>query len=613
MEKLEAARQDFKRLLWVIGFFSLFTNLLMLAIPLYMLQIYDRILPSQSLATLTFLTIIAFGALLVLGSMESVRTILANRTAARLDAQLGDTVLEEVIRRGAQTGGNSQPVRDLAAVRTLISSRQAFAFLDLPFAAIFIALLFLIHPHLFWITLGGAVLLTGIAILNQYWTSKASNEHGEASLAGSLQSEYLARNADSLIAMGMVSNVVNHWGRTHADAMVKGDEVARINAFFTGLSRFLRLALQIVILGYGAVLVLDGSITPGMIFASSIVSGRALQPIDQVIGSWRALSSGLQSWKRLSGFLGKAGTTRDHTPLPRPEGLLTVKDVVQPNAGDPKGKPVLAGVSFALQPGQSVAVIGPSGSGKSTLARIIVGALKPFKGTVTIDGHDLANWKPETIGSHIGYLAQDVELLPGSVAMNIARFSLDPDPGKVVEAAKLAHAEDLIKTLPKGYDTVIGPGGVQVSGGEKQRIGLARAFYGDPRILVLDEPNANLDRIGEIALNKALAEAKKRGISVFVITQRESVFAQVDLIMRIAGGQILDYGPRDEIIAKYRQPQGSKQPNPDAKADGQPSAPEKAGPQISSKFVPTLRSTPVSAELTNPMMPKSPPKKPSED
>lgn len=613
MQRLKAARQDFKRLLWVIGFFSLFTNLLMLAIPLYMLQIYDRVLPSQSSATLTFLTIIAFGALLVLGAMESVRTVLANRTAARLDAQLGDTVLEQVIRTGAQSGGNSQPVRDLAAVRTLIGSRQAFAFLDLPFAAIFIGLLFLIHPHLFWITLAGALLLAAIAILNQYWTTTASSEHVEASMAGSLQSEYLARNADSLIAMGMVSNVVNHWGRTHADAMVKGDQVARINAFFTGLSRFLRLALQIIILGYGAILVLDGSITPGMIFASSIVSGRALQPIDQVIGSWRALAAGLQSWKRLSGFLSKADDEREHTPLPRPNGLLTAKDIFQPNPGDPKGRPVLAGLSFALRPGQSVAVIGPSGSGKSTLARILVGALKPYKGTVAVDGHDLANWKPEAIGSHIGYLAQDLELLPGTVAMNIARFSPQPKPELVVEAAKLAHAEDLIKSLPKGYDTVIGPGGIQVSGGERQRIGLARAFFGDPRILVLDEPNANLDRLGEIALNRALAEAKKRGISVFIITQRESVLSGVDLIMRMAEGQIIDYGPRDEIIAKYRPPNKPKQTGPDRRNAGRAPAAQSDGVERGPDPAPIPRSNPSPMEQTNPMMPQYPSTKPSDD
>jgi ATP-binding cassette subfamily C protein len=568
MEKLKLAETDFKRLLWAMAFFSLFTNLLMLAIPLYMLQIYDRVLPSQSSATLTFLSIIAALALIVLGAMEVVRSILANRTAARLDADLADTVLQNVIRSGASSGGSSQPMRDLVAIRNIIASRQAFALLDLPFAVVFIAILYLIHPDLFWITIAGAVTLTLIALLNQYLSSKSSREQIERSVASSLQTEYLARNADSLVAMGMVNNVINYWGTGHAEEMVQSDRAGQINAFFTGLSRFLRLGLQIVILGYGALLVLDGEITPGMIFASSIVSGRALQPIDQVIASWRQLAAGMEGWRRLKLFLRDKTNRTDYSPLPTPDGNLAVTEVSQPNSVDPAAKPILNRISFELAAGKSVAVIGPSGSGKSTLARIIIGAVKPRIGSVRLDGHEISNWDPEALGRHIGYLAQDVDLLPGTIAQNIARFEPSPDSNKFIEAAKLAHAEDLIKAMPKGYDTPIGPGGVQISGGEKQRIGLARAFYGNPRLLVLDEPNSSLDKLGEIALNRALAAASQNGITVFIITQRESALARVDKIMRIQGGQISDYGDRDEIIAKYRQPApdsgtaGNGKPNP---------------------------------------------------
>ncbi len=574
MERLQGAVSDFKRLLWVIGFFSLFTNLLMLAIPLYMLQIYDRVLPSQSSATLTFLSIIAVLALMVLGGMEAVRSLLANRTAARIDADLSDTVLQQVIRSGSVSGGSSQPMRDLTAVRTLVSSRQAFALLDLPFASIFVALLYLVHPHLFWITLAGALLLACVAILNQWLSAKAAHKQSATAIMSALQTEYLARNADSLVAMGMVNNVVNHWGRAHSASMQAGDETGKINSIFTGVSKFLRLLLQIVILGYGAVLVLEGEMTPGMIFASSILSGRALQPIDQVIGSWRQLVSGMESWKRLQEFLKKSKTRENYMALPRPQGQLEVRDILHVNSADAAARPILARVSFRLEPGESVAVIGPSGSGKSTLARIIIGAVSPRSGTVRIDGHDISNWDPEEIGKYIGYLAQDVELLPGTIAQNISRFEPRPSPEKIIEAAQLAHVEDLIKTMANGYDTPIGPGGVQISGGEKQRIGLARAFYGDPQFLVLDEPNSSLDRHGEIALNRALASAKKKGITVFIITQRETALNLVDKIMRIQAGQIVDFGDRVEIIKKYSA--NTPQPKP----DGQFGLGNKPGGQI---------------------------------
>ncbi len=596
MEQIEATKRDFKRLLWVIAFFSLFTNILMLAIPLYMLQIYDRVLPSQSSATLAFLSMLAFLALLVLGAMETLRGIMANRMAARFDASLGDTVLRQVIRNGSQSGGSSQPVRDVSAIRSLISARQSFAILDLPFALVFIAVLYLIHPHLFWITLAGALFLAMIALANQYLSSKPTNRQTEKSIATGLQTEYLARNADSLVAMGMISNVVNNWGRSHSVAMMEGDRVGTINSIFTGISRFVRLGLQIVILGYGALLVLDGQMTAGMIFASSIVSGRALQPIDQVIGSWRQTAAGYQSWKQLSTFLTGKKIHAEPSPLPKPKGALQLSGVYQPNPNDPGGKPILAGLSFNLEAGKSVAILGPSGSGKSTLARIIVGALEAKRGTVRIDGHDITTWDSEALGDHIGYLAQDVELLPGTIAQNISRFAPNPDPQHFMKAAQLAHAEELIKTMPRGYDTPIGPGGVQISGGEKQRIGLARAFYGDPCLLVLDEPNSSLDKIGETALNRALQEAGENGITAIIVTQRESALASVDMIMRMADGRILDFDDRDVILEKFSKPQsasGSEQQNK--------KGPDSASPKNSPDIRPSKPvATPSTGQKPNP-------------
>ncbi len=464
---------------------------------------------------------------------------------------------------------------------TIIGSRQAFTLLDLPFATIFIALLYLIHPHLFWLTLAGALVLAVLAYFNQSLSEKAAHEQSRRSISAALQTEYLARNADSLVAMGMVNNVINHWGNAHSKTMQLGDKSGRINAIFTGISKFVRLVLQIVILGYGAVLVLEGEMTPGMIFASSIISGRALAPIDQVIGSWRHLTGGMESWKRLKEFLAKAAPGTSFMALPAPTGRLDVREVLQPNALDPAARPVLGRVSFSLKPGESVAVIGPSGSGKSTLARIIIGAVVPRSGTVRIDGHDITNWDPEQIGRHIGYLAQDVEMLPGTIAQNISRFEPDPDPQKIIEAAHLAHVEDLIKAMPRGFDTPIGPGGAQVSGGEKQRIGLARAFYGDPKLLVLDEPNSSLDRFGEVALNKALAAAKQKKITVFIITQRESALALVDKLMRMQAGQILDFGDKQEIIRKFSAnppPDPYSQPPANPNGNGGIGKPDRSGP-----------------------------------
>jgi PrtD family type I secretion system ABC transporter len=551
--------RDFRRSLWVLAAFSLLTNLLVLAQPLYMLQVYDRVLPSQSTNTLLFLTFVVMFSLVILGLMEIVRGIIANRAAARFDVGLSDLALRTVIHSSPNGGGNAQPLRDIAALRSLIASKVLFGVLDLPFATIFIAIMYFIHPALFWLTLGGAVVLTLLAVINQRALAGATKDQGELAVAAAQRAEYLARNADSLIAMGMVSNVVNGWGDVHGRALAAADKAAQQNAWFAGLSRLLRLGLQIAILGYGALLVLKGEMTAGMIFASSLISGRALQPIDQIIGSWRQLASGYEAWKRTHTFMNKADRRQQYTSLPAPKGLLEVNDLLQVNPADPAKPPILSRITFKLQPGEAVAVLGPSGSGKSTLARMLVGAASPRAGHVRIDGHDIANWDPEDLGRHVGYLAQEVELVPGTIAQNISRFDPSPLDSAIVTAAQSAHVEDLIQRLPRGYDTLIGPGGVQISGGEKQRIGLARALYGSPRILVLDEPNSSLDRIGELALMRALAEARKRGVTIFIITQREMVLAGVDKIMRMQNGAILEFDAREAVLERHRGPRSPMQ------------------------------------------------------
>lgn len=548
MENLAKATRGFKGTLLIIAFFSFFANILQLTIPLYMLQIYDRVLPSQSSDTLVFLSILAVFALIILGLTEMVRQVLATRAAAKLDSVLSNDVMERVITEGHKTNGNIQPLRYLQAVRQLISSKILFGVIDFPFSLIFIACLYLIHPSLFWLTVIGAFVLLGIAVLNLRFTKKSNEEQSKANVVANQQSEFFARNSDSIVAMGMMKDVVASWGKWNANALIANDKSANRNSIFGGLSRTIRFGIQAAMLGYGAYLVQLGEMTAGMIFASSIISGRALQPIDMVINSWPQLSSGRTAWNEVKKFVVETESREQYTELEPPIGELVADTILQPNPIDRKKPPLLNRISFKLPAGESVAVIGPSGSGKSTLARIVIGAYKPFSGDIRIDGNNIHNWNPTDLGKHIGYLAQDVELLPGTIAQNISRFRSDATDQDIRRAAEMSHVTDLIKNMPQGYDTLIGPGGMSVSGGEKQRIGLARAFFGNPKILVLDEPNSSLDRIGENALLRALLEAKKNKITVFLVTQRDSVIKVVDNIMRMKDGQIVDYGTRDQVI-----------------------------------------------------------------
>jgi len=553
MENFEKAVKSFRKTLIVIAVFSFFATLLQLTIPLYMLQIYDRVLPSQSTDTLIFLSILAAFALITLGLTEMVRQIFATRAAAKFDAYLANDILEKVIREGHDSNGNTQPMRDLGAVRGLISSKILTGLIDLPFASIFVLCLYFIHPNLFWLLVIGTVVLAAVAIINQIMSVKSSAAQAQAANTASNYTSFFARNSDSIIAMGMLRDVVASWGNWNADTLIHADKASKINSFFSGLSNIIRFGIQAGMLGLGAYLVQQGEMTAGMIFASSIISGRALMPIHVVINSWPQLNTGRTAWRTLKEYISNDTKGREkYTEQPAPKGELVAENILQPNPIDRRKPPILNRVSFGMKPGDSVAVIGPSGSGKSTLARIVVGAFKPFSGDVKLDGNNIANWDPQDLGKHIGYLAQDVELLPGTIAQNISRFRQDVTDEDIRKAAELAHVDDLIKNMPYGYDTLIGPGGLSISGGEKQRIALARAFFGEPKVLVLDEPNSSLDRLGEGALLRALVAAKKSGITVFLVTQRESVIQVVDKIMRVKDGQIVDYGPRDKIIQKVK-------------------------------------------------------------
>lgn len=542
-----------RRVFVELGVFSAATNILMLVMPLYMLQIYDRVLASRSLETLLYLSIIAGAALVVLGLLEIVRGIYASRVAARLDIELSPMAIRLAMISPQAAMGDTQPLRDVGAIRSFIGSRTAFVLFDAPFAPLFIGILYFIHPDLFWITLVGAVVLALLALLNQFATSKANRDANESGFRATHAAQALVRSSEAVRVMGMSDNVIGHWGVQHGTMLRHSDRGASISAFLTGISRFLRMGLQVAVLGFGGYLVLINEMTPGMIFASSILSGRALQPVDQLIGSWKAISDVLAAWRRIKSGITAMDMGRDKTDLPVPAGHISVEGLAFTVESPAGVRYILKGISFQVAPGMLVAIIGSSGAGKSTLLRLLCGALEHRGGAIRIDGSDLRNWDQQKLGKHLGYLPQDVELLPGTIAQNISRFDPEADDAAIRRAAERAQVSGLVKNLAQGFDTQVGPGATQLSGGEKQRIGLARAFYGDPKLLILDEPNANLDRDGDRALEIALNAARSEKVTVLVATQRPSVLDYADAVLELHDGVIRDYGPVKEVAARARE------------------------------------------------------------
>ncbi|MFD1981495.1 type I secretion system permease/ATPase [Mesorhizobium newzealandense] len=550
------SRKVLSRSVVELGLFSAVMNTLVLILPLYMLQVYDRVLPAANLDTLTYLTLLALSSLLLFGVLEVVRGVYASRLAARLDVSLGTSSFLAAM-SGPRAGlGDVQALRDLATLRGFIASRTIFFLFDLPFGPIFVALLYFIHPLLFLVTVIGAVLMVSIAVLNQVASSRPGKEAAENLSASMNSAQAFARNFETVRALGMVSNAIEFWGTRFSDSLHAADGLARINAFYGGVSRTTRSVLQIAILGVGAYLVLHNEMTAGMIFASSMISARALQPLDQIVGSWRQITDANLAWKRLSASRSGPGK-QENIALPPPEGALSADQVVYQLPGSADGAlPLIKRVTFEVTAGETVAIVGPSQAGKSTLARLIVGAIQPRSGAIRLDGGDIRNWDPEELGRHIGYLPQDVELFPGTIAQNIARFEPDAPDEKLVQAAQQAQVHELILGQRNGYATVIGPTGVRLSGGERQRIGLARAFYGDPKVLVLDEPNANLDSDGEAALERAIIQARSRKTTVLVITHRPSLASKCDRILMLRNGQVEIYGLTKDVLDQLAQRRG---------------------------------------------------------
>ena len=531
-----------------VAIFSLAINLLYLATPLYMLQMYDRVVPSSSIVTLVMLTIVLVAALLALAVLDIVRSGILARAGIRLDRLLGARIVTAVIDNEAAAGGaRSQPLRDADTFRQYITGAGIHAFFDLPWAPIYIAVIFMLHPLLGGFALACAFILLAMALLNERLVRPSLNDSNEAASRNYSFTEMSLRNAEVVRAMGMVDGLLNRWRRDRNRMMERQLIAADRGATISGLIRFLRLSMQSLILGVAAYLVIAHVVTVGSMFAASILLGRALQPVEQIVGSWRGMIAARDAFNRIRYLLAAAPIAPVHIALPRPEGQVSTEQLsyLLPRTS----RPLLYNVNFRIEPGESIGVIGPSGAGKSTLARQLVGVLRPSAGSVRLDGADIGTWPRNSVGQYIGYLPQDVELFSDSVAANIARFQ-QADDEAVIEAARLAGVHEMILRLPDGYETWVGDGGAVLSGGYRQRIGLARAVFGLPSLVVLDEPSSNLDAEGDAALAECMLKLKKARITSIIISHRPATIAVVDKILVLVDGRIETYGPRAEVLAR---------------------------------------------------------------
>ncbi len=538
--------------LLAVAFVSFFVSVLMLAVPLYMMQVFDRVLTSRSEDTLLYLTAAVAGALLVFGLLDAFRGRVLVRLSVWIEARLGvEAVRRALASRLHGSSYGTQSLRDLSQVRQFIASPSVYALFDAPWTPVYLLVVFLLHPMLGGIAAFGALCLFALAVANEVATRASLGRANEVWLGATRRVEAAATNADVIEAMGIGPAVSGRWA-------AENDEVLRLQAsasdhsgFLLSMTKALRMALQAAVLGAGAYLVIGQKLTPGAMIAASLIMARALQPVEQAVGTWKALLSARAAYDRLRRFMSGPPFRAREIDLPKPRGELAVEAAAFVPPGSSTA--VVANVSFRLDAGEVLAVIGPSGSGKSSLARLIVGTWRPSRGVVRLDGADVYTWDREDFGRHVGYLPQDVELFEGSVAENIARLGKAEDHA-VVEAARRASIHEMVLRLPEGYHTRIGEGGLTLSGGQRQRVGLARALFGRPRLLVLDEPNANLDQDGEEALLAAIRGAKEDGATVIFIAHRPSLVASADKMLILRDGLVELFGPRAEVLPKVTRP-----------------------------------------------------------
>jgi len=554
---LSSARRNFV----TVGLFSIAVNLLVLAIPIYLFNMSDRVLTSRSTDTLVMLTLIVVLAIAAHVLMDVMRRVILMRVAVDTEARLGGPVLAAAAK--AAQGGSSrefQTLADLQHLRAFITGPVLLTMFDAPISPVYFMVVFLIHPQLGLIVLTSGVLLVIVALINQKVTAVPFTRANAFGTRANLQAEAMARNAQVINAMGMIPESVQVWGQETVESLKAQVAGQDLNIVMTGVSKFLRLCTQIAILGWGAWLALESHVTGGMIIAASIVASRGLAPLEGTIEGWRSFVQARSAYSRVKALVQSSPLNYDRLRLPRPQGHLCVERILY--VPPPTKKVILNGISFQLQPGESLAIVGDSGAGKTMLARMLVGSIIPTAGNVRLDMMDLRNWDARQFGESVGYLPQDVQLFPASIKANIARMREDALDEDIFDAAETADVHEMISSFAQGYETVVGMDGSPLSGGQRQRIGLARAFYGNPRLMVLDEPNSNLDANGERALAKALVRAKEKHITVVTITQRAALLRSVDKIMILQSGAIHAFGNRDEIIPllSARKPDGGGPP-----------------------------------------------------
>ncbi len=530
---------------------SFFVNLLFLAPAFFMLQVFDRVLPSASWETLAVLLVGTLAALLILLALDYVRSRLQQVVGAIVDERLSPPVVGALVARAAGAGraASSDGVRDVASLRSLFASNGAVALFDAPWAVVYVLVIWAIHPALGLGAAAAALLMLAIAWMNDRATRRVLEEAQREGRRSGQYVESSLRNAEVLQALGMTGPLLARWGEFRRRLALLQTDASRAGVAFTALSRFMRQAIQVLMLALGAWLVLAGEASAGVMIAATLLLGRALQPVEQVVSSWRLLSDARAAFARLKELSRDFGDGAERVEIPAPAGRLSVEGVSYRIAGHEQ--PVLANIGFSLEPGEALALIGPSAAGKSTLARLLTGIWRPQAGAVRLDGANAAVWPREQLGPGIGYLPQDVELFEGSVADNIARLGRVDSPS-VVAAATRANAHDMILTLPRGYDTAVGPQGCLLTPGQRQRIGLARALYGQPRFIVLDEPNANLDASGEAALARALRVLHEEGVTLVIITHRPSLISHVDKILILRAGRMEQFGPAAQVRKALR-------------------------------------------------------------
>lgn len=547
-----------RRNLVTVGIFSVAVNLLVLAVPVYLFNMSDRVLTSRSTDTLIMLTMIVVLAIGAHVLMDMMRRIILMRIAVETEARLGGPVLSAAAK--AAQGGSSrefQTLADLQNLRSFITGPVLLTMFDAPVTPVYFAVVFLIHPQLGLIVLAAGAALMAVALINQKITAVPFTRANAYGTRANLQAEAMARNAQVINAMGMIPEGVQVWGNETVESL-KAQVVGQdLNVMMTGISKFIRLCTQIAILGWGAWLALESQLTGGMIIAASIVASRGLAPLEGTIEGWRSFVQARSAYARVRTLLQNSPLNFDRLRLPRPEGRLSVERILY--VPPPNKKVILNGISFQLEPGESLAIVGDSGTGKTMLARMLVGSIIPTAGNVRLDMMDLRNWESRQFGENVGYLPQDVQLFPASIKANIARMREDVLDEDIFDAAEMADVHEMISSFAQGYETIVSMDGSPLSGGQRQRIGLARAFFGNPRLMVLDEPNSNLDANGERALAKALIRAKEKRMTVVTVTQRAALLRSVDKIMILNNGSVQAFGTRDEIIPLIsgRKPGGS--------------------------------------------------------